>query len=237
MPSFLNGTNADFSAWNKAIGYIQTTPQGAFLVNQLFMSPLMVKFNSKGDMSYNNITKILNFDPNSAMTVIGPDGTIGAQSPALGLLHELYHWYTKTITGDFDEYLALHYETQAALQLGEPIRADYNSVYSGNPFPWVDDVTSHTSGGYWQKVDAGEVEVGPQYDPNVKVITETGSGGGPRGPEEETEPGGIDPDPSVPDWPYHRLTVDEPIPDSYHATTLSEQIPVEIIGIPEISTI
>lgn len=111
------------------------------------------------------------WDSKSTLNVIQPNGQVGAQSAALGLPHELYHWYTKKITGSFDEYLATAYETRAAEFLGEPVRAHYNAIYANNPTAHADNTTASAIGGYWKKVESGQIIRGPEYDPNVEVIT------------------------------------------------------------------
>ena len=154
MPAnFVNGTETDRADWAKAIAYISQTPEGAFLAGQLWTNNLTVVFTYDGNDSYDNVNNILYWDSKSTLNVVQPNGEIGAQSAALGLLHELYHWYTKKITGGFDEYLATAYETRAADLLGEPARAHYNAIYSVNPSAHADDTTASAKGGYWKKVE------------------------------------------------------------------------------------
>lgn len=225
MPiTFLNGTAQDHADFAKAQAYLMNTTQGQFLFAQAWSRNLEISFNNDHNDSVNNNTLVVSWDPRSALQVVQPNGEVGAQSPALGLLHEMYHWYTKYITGQFDEYLATEWEKGAALSLGEPVRNLYTSDYSPMPVVRTYDVTAHADKSGWKSVQNGEIKPGPQYDPHVQVITpgsddsggggdssggsgsggSVGGGGGgtfignpqPVDPDQPTNPGFVAPSPS-----------------------------------------
>jgi hypothetical protein len=206
----------------------------------MMSNEVTVNFAYDGHMSYNSDKKIINFDPTAAMQVIQPDGSLGAQSPALGLFHEILHWYLRHVEG-MDHGVAEHfttlYESDVARQAGEPVREIYYHVSAINSGVTVDHPTAHAKGGYWKKVDNGQIIQGPEYDPTVTVIDtspqppgggDTGGGGsgssggggsvgGGGGGTWVGTPGPVDPE--------------QPTNPGFVAPPVSEYVEIETIGV------
>lgn len=122
--------------------------------------------------------RTISWDPGQAHQVVDSNGVYGIQSPAMALAHEIAH----AIYGA-DENAATAFETQVAHELGEPTRADYNSVTANVQ---VTNSTEHTDNGKYVSLNLdGTTTVGPDYHgtkdektaPNMGAGT-GGSGGG-----------------------------------------------------------
>jgi len=176
MAKFDNGTAnpLNISLFNQSISYLQSFSLAQPAISAFMMSnEVTVKFVYDGRMKYDPVTKVISFDPTAAHQVIQPNGSVGAQSPAMGLLHEIAHWYLKHVKGmeiSIAEQFATQLERDVAQQANEPVRENYYATNKFLSHVTVDHPTAHTSGGYWKKVDNGQVVQGPEYDPNVKVI-------------------------------------------------------------------
>ncbi|MDY0965417.1 hypothetical protein [Massilia sp. CFBP9026] len=250
MPRFDSATSSptNISIFNQSIGYLQGNSLAQPAISAFMMSnEVTLAFTFNGDMSYDPDTKTIYFDPTSALLVIQPDGTIGAQSAALGLFHEIAHWYLNHVRG-MDRFVAESFATQleadVARQAGEPVRESYYHVNKFLSLVQVDNSTAHTKGGYWQKVDNGQIVQGPQFDPNVKVIDTApqppdgggdsgggGSGGGGGGGSVGGGGGGTwVGNPSQPD-------PDQPTNPGFTTPSPSEHIEIETIGIPDLAPI
>jgi len=157
----------------KALTYLADSDEGRFLINEIYNRELQVQFNDQMKAGFNITDQVLHWDPKRGLTIVDKDGNPGAISPALVLAHELYHWfYNMPGDGVLEEELATAYEGRIARDLGEPIRPQYNSFYDRNPDPRVYDSTaSGTKEGGWRAVKNGQIEAGPEYDPDVKLIT------------------------------------------------------------------
>jgi hypothetical protein len=188
--TFNNGAGLSLlerQAFTEALNYLSRAPgMGEMLSN---MGNLNINFVYDGGDSYNPSTNTVSWDPTSAMNVVQANGQVGAQSPALGLFHELCHWYyAHTGNRQFAEESATFIEGQAAFYLGEVIRPSYNTVSAINGFVVVTNPTAHSGGGYWQAVDyTGKPVTGPAYDPND---TKVSIAGGPPGTAGQGSGGG-----------------------------------------------
>lgn len=196
--TFNNGAGASVNeqqVYVQALNYLSRYPGMGEILHSLATMSVTINFNNSNDDRYDPNTNTIFWDPTSAMTVIQANGQLGAQSPALGLFHEICHWlYAHTGEPKYFEYAATNFETQAAISLGEPVRPTYNTTSSINPWVVVTNPTAHSGGGYWQAVDFnGNPIKGPAYDPNHTFVpitaaptegtgsTPGGSGGGEHG--------------------------------------------------------
>ncbi|WP_373991308.1 hypothetical protein [Duganella sp. BuS-21] len=97
------------------------------------------------------------WNPNQGLQVISDTGVLGVQSPAMGLAHEIAH-----VIFGHDEAQATAFETRVALELGEPVRANYNAIGSDVK---VQNSTQHTDNGTWKTFEKGGwTKVGGTYD-------------------------------------------------------------------------
>jgi hypothetical protein len=170
-------------AFSQALNYLAKYPGMGEIINSLATKDLNVVFVYDGNDSYNPSTNTITWDHNSAMNIVQADGQVGAQSPALGLFHELCHWlYAHTGNPLYAEESATYIESQAAISLGEVVRPNYNSASAINSFVHVTNPTAHSGGGYWQAVDAnGNPVTGPIYKPNESTVIITGGPAGSAG--------------------------------------------------------
>ncbi|MBB3120048.1 hypothetical protein [Pseudoduganella violacea] len=81
------------------------------------------------------------WNPYQGLQVISREGVLGIQSAAMGLVHEIAH-----VIFGHDEAQATAFETRVAIDLGEPIRADYNAI--GEDVR-IRNSTQHTDNGTW----------------------------------------------------------------------------------------
>lgn len=153
-----NSTPADITNLNTALSYLQSSTVGASTVQGAADNHVTINIVHDGSDGFNNQTNTVNWDPNSALGVldtIGNAGTVGVQSAAVGLAHELTHgndlaasptqYATDVNTpvtsyGNKEEENAVQNEDAIAAQLGEPER--YNHTDSG--LPTEADPTEHT---------------------------------------------------------------------------------------------
>ncbi|WGG50898.1 hypothetical protein [Rugamonas sp. DEMB1] len=84
-------------------------------------------------------TPQIDWDPNLAHQVYSADYKAGIQSPAMALAHEIAH-----VLG-MDENQATAFETQIALELGEPTRGNYQLVTQEKIY--VENSTEHSANG------------------------------------------------------------------------------------------
>lgn len=182
MPIIVSGGSASqIAAFNLTISYLEAG-LGAKMLSLEASVDVTINFTTDGNTAWNPATNTINYDPTSGLIVIAADGSIGVQSPALGLYHELWHALVRS-WGDrgYGEDFVVTEETAAANMLGEPIRSNYNAnggtVIVTNP-------TQHTDHSYWKAVnpDGSEI-VGSKYDPTqpAPVIHGENGGGGASG--------------------------------------------------------
>jgi hypothetical protein len=157
----VNGSPQENLSYLTAIPYLQQDPGMAFIIQDLQNSSTVytINFNNLNDDSFNPLTNVINWDPNSGCT----SSTGGTQSPALGLGHELAHAqhpelgnFLANITvlaGNYDNWeewrVIWGAETDAAHTLGEPTRPDHDCTatprqYGPFPYPHIPDPTLHT---------------------------------------------------------------------------------------------
>jgi len=131
---------------DEAFGYLARDPVERAIIEKLETSrtPHRIVIDHRGDDSYEPTTRTIRWDPYSAMET--SDG--GAQSPALGLGHEMDHAaqsprsYDLGSDGLDDDYdnneerrVILGSERHAALTLGESIRYDHRGELYSVPSP------------------------------------------------------------------------------------------------------
>lgn len=180
--TIVDSTPLKQSQFDHAIRYLGDFPGMDQLLIATITRDLKVEFvegihsSMKGDTVF--------WNPTDAFNVITYNDFVRAESPALGLLHELYHWYMGHGPGDpkWDEYDATQFENRAATFLDEPVRLTYQSYYVAHPFTTVTNPTAKAPHGFWQAVDPNGNRInGDVYDkdaPGVVVIgTGSGSGG------------------------------------------------------------
>jgi RHS repeat-associated protein len=136
------GNRADYNA---AIAYINRDPGMARIVRKLESSrkTYMVLFNNAHDDRYDPATRIIHWDPGSALACT----TGGTQTPAMGLGHEMAHaaanWFQRLRgwipSRDYDyleeRRVIRHVETPAAQLLGEGTRQDHGGGTYRVPTP------------------------------------------------------------------------------------------------------
>ncbi|MBQ5939799.1 hypothetical protein [Massilia sp. AB1] len=167
------------------------TQAGADLSWQVYNSPrdVYILFIKEGEnyqfTSYKTwddklqLPDVIRWDPSSALQVRQPDTTIGAQSPALGLAHELIHFRDRIGTL-YGEEMTTYEEIKLAQELGEPIRQTYSATKFSVA---VTNTTASSTGKIWKATDgAGHIIFGPAFnsaDTSVTVsnISEAGAGG------------------------------------------------------------
>lgn len=185
MPiTYENATPLQIAQFEHAMTYLANAPKVRDILAKSVFQDLVIVFNSNENNS--QLGNKVYWDPNVTLNVRQADGSIGAQSPALGLLHELYHWFQGgSATGSYTEWMNLQDEIAAANFLGEPVRLTYTSTYTANLRTLVSNPTAHAKSGYWKALDPNGVEVqtAQSFDPDapaVIVIGEqpSGSGGG-----------------------------------------------------------
>jgi hypothetical protein len=197
----VDGNGVQQQAYTQAMNYLYSHVNMGDVINAMNTMSVKIDFNYSGNDQFDSVTNTIHWDPTSALNVIQPNGQIGAQSPALGLLHEIYHWlYYHTGNPAYAEEATTYLEANAAAQLGEPARPTYSSVNQINKLVVVTNPTAHTGGGYWQAVDMnGNPVQGPVYDPNATVVSVPGGangtppsngGGSTGGNGDSTAPGG-----------------------------------------------
>ena len=103
------------------------------------------------------------WNPYVGLKVVALDGSIGVQSAAQGLAHEIFH-VAGDVFGRHDENGAMLLEGIATTQLGEPKRADYDS-HQGDVL--LKSPTVYTKDGKWVQMNLDGTEtVISSYDPN-----------------------------------------------------------------------
>jgi hypothetical protein len=189
-----NETSADLAKFNLALQYLQTSNDFAGLQALALGAGTTINFVHNGIDSYDPNTGVLNWDPNSTLTVSN-NGVAGIQSAALGLFHELVHRmdpsYSVETTAQREAYATVQ-ETIMANDLGEPIRDSYGDAGAG---PIETNPTEHTGGGYWQELepDGTTLKGGssgsapPNLDNGAAGVPAPSGGGG------TSDPGGGDP--------------------------------------------
>jgi RHS repeat-associated protein len=125
--------SGDRTLFDKAVEYLKQDEGMSEVYHLLKNSPEIytVEMNNSDDDSYHPGTKTIKWDPMSALRTTGG----GAQSPALGLGHEMAHAAAAEPVqvimpgsgyGDSEEYRVIKYfETPAAKNLNEGVRTDH----------------------------------------------------------------------------------------------------------------
>lgn len=141
-----------------ALSYLGNSPSAAYLLSLDYN----VSVNYTGINVTTTTTRQIFWDPTTALQVVSAQGILGVQSPAMGLIHELVH----AIFG-LNEDQATAFETQIALELGEPTRANYEATLDTIK---VENPTLHTENGQWVQRDSlNQVVRGPMYDGGKKA--------------------------------------------------------------------
>lgn len=178
MGLFASGdaTQAQRDQLSLAIKYLYTSPT---VLAYLAQANATIVFNNNNvDQSHAELGQIW-WDASSAQVVRSADGSLGVQSAAMGLAHELFHYLL-----GFNEAQATALEAQVARELGEPTRVNWNDVvYTAREV----NSTEHTHNGNWEAFNfsgnitiAGRFASGDYNPPNAGtgVPPSTGSGGG-----------------------------------------------------------
>jgi hypothetical protein len=195
----LDGNLTQQQLYVQAMNYLISHVSMGDVLNAMNTQSIKIDFNYTGNDQFDSAINTVHWDPTSALSVIQSNGQLGVQSAALGLLHELYHWiYYHTGNAAYAEEATTSLESNAAIQLGEPVRPTYSSASQINKLVVVTNPTAHTGGGYWQAVDVnGNPVQGPVYDPLATVVSvpggatgSGGSGGATGGNGDSTAPGG-----------------------------------------------
>lgn len=166
-------TNSDAAQFGLTLHYLNTqSPTFAFFAPQLYGKTVNVS--SQGPNMVLPASGQIFWNPSKGLQVISENGTIGVQSAAMGMVHEFGH-----LIFGHDEAAATAWESSIARELGEPIRANYNST--GLEIR-VQNSTQHTENGVWKAHQKNGTEVtygtysGEAYAPYM------GSGVAPPGP-------------------------------------------------------
>ena len=189
-----------------ALSYLSNSPSAAYLLSLDYK----VSVNYTGINVTTTTTRQIFWDPTTALQVINSQGILGVQSPAMGLIHELVH----AIFG-LDENQATAFETQIALELGEPTRANYESTLENIK---VENPTLHTENGQWVQRDTlNQVVRGPMYDggknaPAMGWVAPVGGGGAGGGVGGNPGNSGSGPNPTAPPDKTPNVTPVFPIP-------------------------
>gem|GEM_PF-3348641 len=131
-----NATAADINALNLALSYLDRSPKGNAVMQQVADKNVTINIVHDGSDSYRSSTNTINWDPNSALTVLTSGvGSVGVQSAALGLAHEGAHAIDPNLAsnsatpdpqyGDLAEKYAVEQENIIASDLGEPQRFNH----------------------------------------------------------------------------------------------------------------
>ena len=166
-------TPTDIAKFDLALAYLSTSNQAAA---NLFMAARdatvsEVRINHNGDDSYDTLTRVLHWDPDSGL-MVSKNGFFGVQSPALGFDHEIAHSIdTKngTETSAQAEAYATSIETIVANDLGEPTRSTYNDaiklVTTSNPTEHTTVI--HGNSVWTQNEQSGSITIGEGFQSSV----------------------------------------------------------------------
>lgn len=211
MPITPVGKNeAEMMTMGLALIHLRKSPSAAYALSLNYK----VEINYSGNNMFTPVGQTVLWDPSTAMQVVNAQGVIGVQSPAMGLLHELAH----ALFG-YGENAATAFETQVANELGEPVRATYESTLAT---VIVQDPTQHTDNGQWTVCDTlGNVTKGETYNggttaPKMSnwnsaagaggIGGSAGAGSGGTGAGNVGGNGGSGPNPSTPPPPNPKVT-------------------------------
>jgi len=162
-------TSYEVITLNQALNYLNKSPTAWNLINN--SSNVEIIVNNVGLNMVMTTSREIAWDPSVAHQLRAADGTIGIQSPALALAHELAH----KLYGN-NEGQATAFEHQVAIELGEPTRADYESLLG---YVTVQNATQHTENGQWVASDIFGVEyVICPYNGTVQENTAPATGWG-----------------------------------------------------------
>lgn len=193
MPITAAGKNdAEMITTNVALMHLSKSPSAAYALSLNYK----VEINYSGSNLFTPVGQTLLWDPTTAMQVRNAQGVIGVQSPAMGLIHELAH----ALFGN-NEAQATAFESQVAIELGEPTRATYADALA---YIAVDNPTQHTDDGQWVVMDAsGTVKKGDKYNggttaPKMGWAGASNGGGGGGGGSTTVGGGSSGPNPSSP---------------------------------------
>jgi uncharacterized membrane protein YgcG len=168
-----DATQAQKDQLSLAMKYVYTSPTVLAYLTQA--NATIVFNNNQVDQSHAESGQIW-WDPSSAAVVRAADGSLGVQSAALGLVHELFHYFL-----GFNEAQATALEAQVARELGEPTRENWaDVVYKAREI----NSTEHTHLGNWEAYNfsgnmtiAGRFTAGDYNPPNAGTGVPPSSGG------------------------------------------------------------
>ena len=162
-----NQSAADQAKFDLALAYLQMSPAGAALVSSVVgLTINFVHGTENEDLNqYHADTGVLDWDPDMASMVYSANGTVGTDSSALSLAHEMAHRADPNLTTEPDpEDVATAVQNQVASQLGEASQANYTDNTLTVP---VNNPTLHSSGTTWvEREPDGTTTTGGTYNPN-----------------------------------------------------------------------
>jgi hypothetical protein len=191
--SDFNVTNAsptDLAKLDLALTYLQTSSATSNILYGVITNGTVsqIQIVHDGNDMYNGTTKILSWDPDSALQITN-NGSTGVQSAALGLIHEFAHAYDPNFaseTRDQREDFATKMEGIVARDLDEPIRVNYgdargfvdqsnptqHTIFENGGQTWTEfeQYGGETTGMVYNPFASAAPALGPAIDPGAGQI-------------------------------------------------------------------